>query len=252
MSGRGNIKTPTNQKLLTNVAVVRLKKCGKRFEIACYKNKVVNWRNKTEKDIDEVLQSHSVFTNVSKGQLSKKEELKEAFGTDDPLQCCLAILEKGDLQVSDKERQAASDSAFKEVSQMLASMVVNPETKRPIPPSVIDKALHEIHFALRPGRNAKQQALEVLPRLKETMKIERAKMRVRVSATGKNIDVRLKPFFTTIEVDNYDEEGLELVGLLEPGQFRGLEEMVKKETKGEGRVEILSLKDVNEGELEIA
>ena len=25
------IKTPTNQKLLTNVAVVRIKKCGKRF-----------------------------------------------------------------------------------------------------------------------------------------------------------------------------------------------------------------------------
>jgi len=31
---------------LTNVAVVRLKKAGKRFEIACYKNKVMSWRNK--------------------------------------------------------------------------------------------------------------------------------------------------------------------------------------------------------------
>lgn len=41
------IKTPTNVKLLTNVAVVRMKKCGKRFEIACYKNKVISWRNKT-------------------------------------------------------------------------------------------------------------------------------------------------------------------------------------------------------------
>ena len=33
------------QKRLTNIAVVRYKKHGKRFEIACYKNKVVNWRN---------------------------------------------------------------------------------------------------------------------------------------------------------------------------------------------------------------
>ena len=33
------------QKRLTNVAVVRYKKKGKRFEIACYKNKVLNWRN---------------------------------------------------------------------------------------------------------------------------------------------------------------------------------------------------------------
>ena len=33
------------QKRLTNVAVVRYKKFGKKFEVACYKNKVVNWRN---------------------------------------------------------------------------------------------------------------------------------------------------------------------------------------------------------------
>ena len=32
------------QKRLTNVAVVRYKKMGKRFEVACYKNTVVNWR----------------------------------------------------------------------------------------------------------------------------------------------------------------------------------------------------------------
>lgn len=63
------INTPTNQKLLTNVAVVRSKKAGKRFEIACYKNKVLSWRQGVEKDLDEVLQSHTVFINVSKGQV---------------------------------------------------------------------------------------------------------------------------------------------------------------------------------------
>ena len=35
----------TGQKRLTNIAVVRYKKKGKRFEVACYKNKIVNWRN---------------------------------------------------------------------------------------------------------------------------------------------------------------------------------------------------------------
>lgn len=64
------IFTPTNQIRLTNVAVVRLKKGGKRFEIACYKNKVVSWRNQVEKDLDEVLQMHVVYTNVSKGQVN--------------------------------------------------------------------------------------------------------------------------------------------------------------------------------------
>jgi len=49
------IKNPMNQKLLTNVAVVRLKKGGKKFELACYHNKVMNWRSKQESNLAEVL-----------------------------------------------------------------------------------------------------------------------------------------------------------------------------------------------------
>ncbi|KAK6739638.1 hypothetical protein RB195_008249 [Necator americanus] len=250
-----NIKTPTNQKILTNVAVVRMKKMGKRFEIACYKNKVVNWRNKSEKDIDEVLQTHTVFSNVSKGQLAKKDELVAAFGTEDQLEICKIILEKGDLQVSDKERQAATDQSLKEVSQLIASMVVNPDTKRPVPPSVIDKALHEMHFSLKPNRNAKQQALEVIPKLRETIRIERAKMRIRVSMPSHEAKIthnRLKALFTEVEMEDWAEGGLEIVGLIEPGQFRTTDELVRNESRGHGRLEILSLKDVRDGELEIS
>lgn len=105
------IFTPTNQIRLTNIATVRLKKGGKRFEIACYRNKVVSWRNKEfvysiadflivrisiffffrEKDIDEVLQTHTVFSNVSKGQTAKKEDLMSAFNTDDQTKICLEV-----------------------------------------------------------------------------------------------------------------------------------------------------------------
>ena len=86
-----NIFTPSNRIQLTNVAVVKLKKQGKRFEIACYKNKVISWRNKVDTDIDDVLQSHSVFSNVSKGQLAKKEDLIEVFGTENQTKICLEV-----------------------------------------------------------------------------------------------------------------------------------------------------------------
>ncbi|CAP33508.1 Protein CBG15250 [Caenorhabditis briggsae] len=250
-----NIKTPTNQKILTNVAVVRMKKTGKRFEIACYKNKVVNWRNKTEKDIDEVLQTHTVFSNVSKGQLAKKDELIAAFGIEDQFEICKIILDKGDLQVSDKERQAASDQSLKEVSQLIASMVVNPETKRPVPPSVIDKALQEMHFSLKPNRSSKQQALDAIPKLRETIKIERAKMKIRVAIPTKEakaVHSKLKALFNEVEQDDWQDGSLEMVGLIEPGSFRALDDLVRNETKGHGRLEILSLKDVVEGELQIS
>lgn len=39
---RRNLPQSTLQ--LTNVAIVRLKKFGIRFEIACYKNKIIAWK----------------------------------------------------------------------------------------------------------------------------------------------------------------------------------------------------------------
>ena len=44
-----------------------------------------------EKDLDEVLQTHSVFVNVSKGQVARKEDLISAFGTDDQTEICKQV-----------------------------------------------------------------------------------------------------------------------------------------------------------------
>lgn len=66
---------------------------------------MVNWRNGVEKDIDEVLQTETVFQNVSKGVIAKAGDLKKAFGTTEHNQCSAIILDKGQLQVSDRERQ---------------------------------------------------------------------------------------------------------------------------------------------------
>eukprot|EP00966_Prymnesium_polylepis_P165213 3819535-Prymnesium_polylepis.1 len=86
------------QKRLTNVCVVRLKRNGKKFEVACYKNTVIAWRNKVEKDIDEVLQAHTIFANVDKGILAKSEDLIAAFGTDNEDEICVQIVDKGEFQ----------------------------------------------------------------------------------------------------------------------------------------------------------
>jgi ribosome maturation protein Sdo1 len=44
-----------------------------------------------EKDIDEVLQSHTIYANVSKGVLAKKEDLVQVFGTADEDKICLEV-----------------------------------------------------------------------------------------------------------------------------------------------------------------
>ncbi|KAK4079528.1 hypothetical protein Trihar35433_633 [Trichoderma harzianum] len=136
------INLPSNQIKLTNVSLVRLKKGKKRFEIACYKNKVLEWRSGIETDLDNVLQIPNVFLNVSKGQTAPKEDLEKAFGkgksTDEIV---LEILKKGELQVGDKERAAQLERVHNEVISIVVSKLVDPRTKRVYTPGMIEKAL---------------------------------------------------------------------------------------------------------------
>uniref|UniRef100_A0A6M2DJ04 Ribosome maturation protein SBDS n=1 Tax=Xenopsylla cheopis TaxID=163159 RepID=A0A6M2DJ04_XENCH len=243
------IFTPTNQIRLTNVAIVRMKKGGKRFEIACYKNKVVSWRNNVEKDIDEVLQTHSVFTNVSKGQIAKKEDLQKYFGKDDETEVCKEILAKGELQVSDKERNSQLDLLFKDIATTVANKCVNPDTKRPYPVTMIEKAMKDAHYSVKPNRSAKQQALDVIPLLKDNMPIERAQMRLRIVSTGKEsktIREKLLKLISTTENEEWDNGTLNMVCLADPGHYRAIDELIRSETKGNGLLELLNLKAIIE------
>ncbi|KAK3939929.1 hypothetical protein QBC46DRAFT_386635 [Diplogelasinospora grovesii] len=136
------IQQPSNQIKLTNVSLVRLKKGKKRFEIACYKNKVLEYRSGIETDLDNVLQIPNVFLNVSKGQTAPAAELAKAFGKDKSQDdIILEILKKGELQVGEKERTAQLERVHNEVVSIVASKLVDPRTKRVYTTGMIDKAL---------------------------------------------------------------------------------------------------------------
>ena len=135
----------SGQKRLTNVAVVRLKQHGFRFEVACYRNTVLSWRAGVcvpdttvptlrcssceltdhllaprsgclrEKNLDNVLQSTTVYANVSKvrhlqwesratpsctpsnrsllsqGVLANKDDLQKVFGTKEEEAVCRLV-----------------------------------------------------------------------------------------------------------------------------------------------------------------
>jgi len=139
------INQPSNQIKLTNVSLVRMKKAKKRFEIACYKNKVLEYRNGSETDLDNVLQIPNVFLNVSKGQAASSQDLAKAFGAEKKLDdIILEILKKGELQVGDKERQAQLDRVHAEVIEFVAARLVDPESKRVYTTGIIEKALDQL------------------------------------------------------------------------------------------------------------
>lgn len=332
------INQPSNQIKLTNVSLIRLKKGKKRFELAAYKNKVLEWRQGIETDLDNVLQIPNVFLNVSKGQAAPNEDLAKAFGKgtsrDDII---LEILNKGDIQVGDKERAAQLERVHNEVVGIVASKLVDPRTKRVYTTGMIDKALDMLSQTAhqqqqqegkdkasgsgsgaatpatgddgeakpRPPtkehqwtgvtttKSAKSQALEAIKALiaHQPIPVARARMKLRItcatnvlkqavkaaSATGKEketgsggkggkkgkksaaddeVDLgageedgekkspgtvkdKILGYIEQVEDQNVMGSEWEVVGFVEPGAYKDLSDFIAKDTKGQGRIEVL-------------
>ncbi|KAG8624712.1 hypothetical protein KVT40_007779 [Elsinoe batatas] len=152
------INQPSNQIRLTNVSLVRMKKGKKRYEIACYKNKVLEWRSGVETDLDNVLQIPNVFTNVSKGAVAPKEDLTKSFGAKTSVDdIILEILNKGELQVGEKERHAQLERVHNEVVDIVAGKLVDPRSKRVYTTGMIEKALDQLSSAGGHAEKGKQE-----------------------------------------------------------------------------------------------
>ncbi|KAL1302680.1 hypothetical protein AAFC00_003043 [Neodothiora populina] len=150
------ISQPSNQIKLTNVSLVRMKKGKKRFEIACYKNKVLEWRSGVETDLDNVLQIPNVFLNVSKGATAPAADLQKAFpkmSTDDII---LEILNKGEFQVGEKERNAQLERVHNEVIDIVAGKLIDPKSQRVYTTGMIEKALDQL--SSKGGQSATKDA----------------------------------------------------------------------------------------------
>ncbi|TKA55762.1 hypothetical protein B0A53_02898 [Rhodotorula sp. CCFEE 5036] len=238
-------KQPGKAIKLTNVSVVRLKKGGKRFEIACYSNTVRAWRTGAQTDLSEVIQIESVFTNVSKGAVASADDLQKAFGTSDVKEVMMQILKKGELQVGEKERAVELEELRREICTEVASRCVDPNTQRPHTVGMIEKAMNEIGYNVQGSK-----ALDLIKVLqaKKTLPIARAQMRVRVtmsSKEGKKLKEKIMPLVTKVEDDEWSEEW-ELVALIDPGSFRVIDDLLQKEVKGPKKIETMSFAAVED------
>lgn len=245
------INQPGTQIRLTNVSMVRMKRGKKRFEIACYQNKVQDWRLRVEKDIDEVLQIPQVFINVSKGQAANNDDLLTAFGTTDQDVIIAEILDRGEIQLNEKERSANLRQKQNEFLNIISTKCINPKSKKRYPPSMIQKALNELKFHLNPNKSAKLQALEAIKLLvsKQIFPIVRAQMKVKVILVTRVKDLvyeqYVKPLLDVIEDEHQEEKIFEVVSIIDPTNYRAIVDVLQGENakikRGEGTVEVLDM-----------
>ena len=120
---------------------------------------------------------------------------------------------------------------------------------------------------MKPNKNSKQQALETIGKLQASLPIERAMMRMKVVTpvrASNKIRKCLSKLGQGVKVESEEkvEEEMVMVLLVDPGQYRGIDQLVKDETQvmlvvmvkynlyvqGTGSLELLNLKEVRDDE----
>ena len=256
------INLPINQVRLTNVAVVRMTKGGKRFEIACYRNKVVNYRQGIETDLSEVLQTERVFANVSKGEFAKSQDLQRIFGTTDEDAIVRLILNKGDLQIGDLERTQQYESMTRDISTWISEHCIHPVTQRPYTIPQIRQAIKAAEYTIHPTRSMKRQYLDCFKKVQSVLSIIRAPMELQLtypSTVAEEIQAccqehSLQVVKTQTKLDQQSTGGASREGetmvvatlLVDPSMYRVLEDLTK--TMDNVRLEILKQVVMREGD----
>jgi ribosome maturation protein SDO1 len=162
-------------------------------------------------------------------------------------------LERGELQVTTQERQSQHESLIKDIINIIVEKTVNPDTQRPYPATIIEKAVKDLHYNVSSGKNSKQHAMDVIKLLQEeqSIPISRANMKVRISLPtreGKRLKEKIVLQMLSLESDDYGNSECSFVGIIEPGQFKTLSELLHTETRGAGRIDFLALSQAIEGD----
>jgi len=245
------ITQPIGQVRLTNVAVVRYNKGGKRFEIACYRNKIMDYRSGLEKDLSEVLQTDRIFTNVSKGEFAKSADLEKVFGTRDEEEIAKIILEKGNsLQVSDLERNQQLQNTLSQIATWVASNCVHPETNRPYTVSQIKHAL-EHNYTVQTHKPIKKQYLDAVKFLKTVIPIERAKMELSLQYPACNdatVQEALDKLPHVLSSEHKTKDPYSVLIQVDPSLYRELDDLAKKV---KGRLEIVQHVVTQQGDVDL-
>lgn len=224
------LRQPVTQVFLTNVAVVRYRVKNKKFELACYPNKVLDWRNGLEKNLENVLQIDEIFTNVVQGIHANQKELSKTFGSKSRQEIIQTILAKGELQVNELERKAQQDSLLRDIANIVAEKCVEAETGRSIPVSRILKGMEEIHYSVSLTKSAKKQALNIIRLLKDRLGLAKAKMSVQITmpvGLEQKIKENLGKFETSSETENEGKK--RIVCNIDPEYYRSLNDLLKQD-----------------------
>ena len=160
--------------------IARLKSHGKKFEILVDCDKAIELKQGKNVNLNDVLATDAIFTDVKKGNKAPEKELEDSFGTSDALEISEEIIKKGEVQLTQDHMNKLREEKRKQIINLIHKNGVDSKTNLPHPPQRIENALEEVRISVDPFRPAEEQIKDILVKIRPILPIRFEKRKVEV------------------------------------------------------------------------
>lgn len=155
-----------------NAIIARLKARGQGFEILVDCSNALALREGRSVDMRDILAAMKIFSDAKKGLEASENAMKQIFGTSDVNEVAKAIIQKGEIQLTQEYRERLREEKRKQVIAIIHRNGVDPKTHLPHPPQRIENAFIEAKFHVDEFKPVQEQVQEALKMLRPILPIK--------------------------------------------------------------------------------
>jgi len=171
---------------IDDAIIARLESFGELFEILVDPDLAADFRN-PDKDsiaIEDVLAVEEIFKDAKKGDKASEDSMNKVFENTDTLEVATAILEKGHIQLTAKQKRDMQEEKRRMVINKIAREAINPQNGLPHPVKRIENAMDETKVKIDPFKSLDEQVKTTLKAIKFKIPIRFEKVRMAVRLPG--------------------------------------------------------------------
>ena len=165
---------------LDKAIIAAYEKGGKRFELYVDPDGAYAYKEKSKKDLKNILVSEEIYSDAKKAERAKAGDVEKIFGTTDIMKILEFILNNGEVQLTTEQRRKKTAEKRKQVIAILLREAIDPRTKAPHTQIRLENAMEQARVHLDPFKDAREQIDDVVKVLRPILPMKFDKMQVAV------------------------------------------------------------------------
>jgi ribosome maturation protein SDO1 len=227
--------------------IARLNVKGKKFEILVDPDKAFAFKEGKKIPIQDVVIGEFVYKDAKKGLKASPEELEQVFRTTDISKICEIILREGELQLTADQRRQLLETKKKQIVYHISRSAIDPRTKTPIPPTLIEKAIEEAKVAIDIHKSVEEQVPAIVKAISKIIPIRLAKVLLGITIPPGYAHKVASQIMKLGEVRKnvWTNDGALVIELEIPAGIQNeVIEQINKMTKGNANIKVLTYEQI--------